>query len=203
MAPKPQSVGAPETLRAVILLDSGGAAPPEDLLRSLQNRGVRYEVARSVYAVMGALCEDPANEPPALIVHEPARIPGLDRLRASLARFAPAAPVWQYESEAQPRLQAMPEPKPVPPAEPTPEIVVKARSARPAPALRLAGDFDSLGNMPPAPPPLKHGPEEDPGLSLLSDEELGMLLSDWSDDAPRSTERPGQRPPSGRRGDEP
>lgn len=195
-----QSVPSPETPRAVILLESGGSTPPEDLLRSLQNRGVRYEVARSVYAAMGALCDDPAQEPPALIILEPQRIEGLDRLRSSLARFTPAAPVWKYELNAQPRLQAMPEPKPVVTSdEPAPEIVVRPQPRRAAPALRLAGDFDSLGNLQPraAQSEADSGGDES-SSSLLSEEELGMLLTDWSNDPPKR-----HKPQRGPRGEEP
>ncbi len=199
MPPQTQSVRSPETLRAVILLDPGRAAPPEDLLRSLQNRKVQFEVAHSVFAAMAALCGDPAEEPPALIILEPERIAGLDRLRASIARFAPAAPVWKYESDTTPRLQAMPEPKPIPEA--TPQVVVRPQPKRhAAPALRLTGDFDSLGNLPPNPAPIP-GPRSDDDsevASLLSDEELGMLLTDWSDDDP-SPPKPLRRP----RGDQP
>ncbi len=174
-----ESVRSPEALRAVILLDSGGAVPPEELLRSLQRRQISYEVVRSIYGAMSALCDDPANEPPALIVTEPHRVPGLDRLRASIARFVPLTPVWKYDSTVQPRLQAMPEPKPIQPAPGQPEVIVRKRAIA-RPALRLTGDFDSLGNLPPK--PLKDEGEEQLSTSMLTDEELTMLMSDWTDE---------------------
>jgi hypothetical protein len=174
MPPHSESVRSPEALRAVILLDSGGAAPPEELLRSLHGRQIGYEVVRSIYAAMAAICADPAQEPPALIVTEPQRVAGLDRLRASMARFAPMAPVWKYEEGIQPRLQAMPEPKPI-------------QAAPGKPALRLTGDFDGLGNLPIRAPEKKDGGEQvRDSTSMLTDEELSMLMSDWSDDAPNT-----------------
>lgn len=157
-------------IRCVLL--SGAPRPPADLDESLRKRSLSPTRCGSVYAALAELCAERA--PAVLIVVEPDTIPEVGDLVDAATRYAPYATLWRYDAASPQRLRAFEVTAPrvsVAPAAPAP-----ARD-RVAPRLRLAATDDA----PPArgaAPVDGSGVSSRPPASLLSDEELSMLLSD-------------------------
>lgn len=180
MSPHRQS-GGPCTARCVVVQPRAGmgveAAPPE-LIASLERRGVETIRATGVYGAMAELClaARAGAATPALVVVEPARIEGVERLVSAAGRYAPGAPIWRYDAGGEPRLRSY-----FAGAQPSKEagdpgvVRVVTRPVGP-PALRLTPT-----------PPVK-GPEGSatetkptkaaPAPVTLTEEELAMLLAD-------------------------
>jgi hypothetical protein len=117
-----------------------------------------------------------------LLLVEPETLSGGEDLRRALERFDPATVCWGYRAGAHPRLAPLP---PLDkPAEP--EVVVRT-SAKPSNGrhLRLAGGEPEVTVPTPMAGEAKHtqnddggSGESDPPRSVLTPEELEMLLAD-------------------------
>lgn len=144
-----------------------GTTPPRDLLQALLNRGVTARPVCSSYLALAECCAVP-GERAALVMVDPERGLGGERVRAmvdAMSKYAPSAPVWVYDERSAHRLRAY---------TPSPGQTAKSAPARPSgpPKLRLAGDSA------PEPAESSDAPVVKSGGSLLSDEELAMLLND-------------------------
>lgn len=167
--------GAPR-MRCVALCVGHDALPP-DLDAALRKRAVPTVIRRNVYDALAELCAERA--PAALIIVEPNATPHAAELLDACAKYAPHATLWRYDGDADERLRAFTHApgahQPKPPE--TPDVVVRpavAQSMRPhppRPALRLAPTDDHSAPLPPD----AHDP---PPASVLSDDELSMLLGD-------------------------
>lgn len=144
-----------------------GTSPPSDLLKALSGRGVSPRPVTSPYLALAECCADPADRAALVMVDPEGSLPD-GRVRAmmdAMSKYAPASPVWVYDERSAHRLRAyVPEPG-------APGGGPVARPSAP-PRLRLAGDAGH-----------EVGEGESrvvtPGAgSLLTDEELAMLLSD-------------------------
>lgn len=145
-----------------------GVAPPEDLLRALSGRGVWATAVTSAYLALAECCAVPSDRAALVMVDPEGSLPD-GRVRAiveAMGKYAPSSPIWVYDERSTHRLRAY-----VP--APTPSITSgPIRRPMSPPRLRLAGD---PGIEPGAPMPV---PELKGAGSLLTDEELAMLLSD-------------------------
>ena len=168
-----------------VLLRPRGVAAPADLLAALRRRAAGLTECDDPHAAMAELCRRVGRDREASSTHliltlvEPARIAGLDDLRASIDAYAPGVATWVYDHTANPRLRA---------AEPRAKArahVTARPPARPteAPNLRLAGSGSieakpSANSEEPAEAPTPSTPPRTTSAAdLLSDEELSMLLS--------------------------
>jgi len=117
------------------------------------------------------------REPIVVVFVSPERTDTPGELFEAASRFAPSAVFWEYQTSPVPRLAGYRPSIPTPPAE-------AARPAAPRheqPRLRLAiGDQESGDDSSPAPSTPDHSKSSTPQshASLLSDEELAMLLGD-------------------------
>ncbi len=144
-----------------------GTLPPRDLLQALVNRGVTARPVSSAYLALAECCAIP-GERAALVMVDPDQSLDAERVRAmvdAMSKYAPASPVWVYDERSAHRLRAF---------APTPASAAVGAPTRPSgpPKLRLAGEAaPDPGEAPDAPVVRGAG-------SLLSDEELAMLLND-------------------------
>lgn len=160
-------------MRCVALCVGTGELPP-DLAAALRKRAVPTVVRRNVFDALAELCAERA--PAALIIVEPNAIARAAELLDACAKHAPHAAVWRYDAAANERLRAFAPPPPAA-APDRPETVVRtaarASAAAPGrgPSLRLAPADEHDAPFPPEP--------ADPSpSSILSDDELSMLLGD-------------------------
>lgn len=161
-------------IRCVVLLrDAGGT--PADLDASLRSRGVTPTRCTSVYAALSELCAE--RTPTALIVVEPEQTPGAMDLVDAATRYASHATLWRYDASSPQRLRAFAAPAAGAGGGGAPEIVVPARHARPK--LRLAPADDAPPARAVLHPPHQSAPDGParPPASLLSEDELAMLLA--------------------------
>lgn len=167
-----------------VLLRPRGMSAPADLIAALKRRAAGLTECDDPHAAMAELCRraSPGRDakPTHLILTlvEPARILGLDDLRAAIDAYAPGVATWVYDHTANPRLRAAEprvtstrRPPPRPPARPTD-----------TPSLRLTGSAaieakPAQASPAPADPTPSSPPRTTSAADLLSDEELSMLLS--------------------------
>lgn len=201
-------------MECVILARPGESEGPPDLVELLRKRNVRIRTFPGAYAAMAHLLRLDAAQrdsgrraPLALVVIDPSANHRAADLVQAIARFVPHVVCWRYDSDASPRLRGyVLEPQetnssPVKIALDTNGPGVgRSDHGQSPPRLRLTGDYDA-----PASPPRADSPAEDdpsgrdaPGppsdeaetdapssASILSEEELSMLLSDDPDEIGR------------------
>lgn len=159
-----------------ILWHAPRANVPEALLTALDRRGVGF-VARSnpfgACAEACALARDKSpHEKVVLLLVEPGTLPRVAEVADTLHEYAPDVVLWSFEAAATPQLRAYVASEPRIP-EPTPP------SPLPPPQVQIPNGLrERLGQISPR-PNATPAPEVEPlGRSLLSQEELAMLLSD-------------------------
>lgn len=163
----------PTPIRCVLLC----LAPrtPADLDESMRKRNLAPTRCASAFMALAELCAE--RVPVALIVVEPDTIPGVGDLVDAATRYAPYATLWRYDASSPQRLRAFEIPS-VRASAPAPAPSV----ARATPRLRLA----AIDDAPPATSGASGGASAAPSrppASLLSEDELSMLLSDDPRDA--------------------
>ncbi|MCC7146422.1 MAG: hypothetical protein IT443_08250 [Phycisphaeraceae bacterium] len=178
----------------VLLTDP--TAVPADLLRGLEHKGVRIQIASNPAGVMVALAEDRPN---IVIVNDPARQPQYRQLLAAVARHYPKVICWQYQlgPDRQPQLTALhedaPSPAPLTPPRRVPPARTKTTIAKPTssptPPPRTPPPSPRTPPPVPAAAPAPVLTEETPSEPLfesdhlLTAEEISMLLgSDFGSD---------------------
>lgn len=169
----------------MLLLPGGSAAsggPPSGLMQSLQKRGLTTVCCTDPFAALEHLCAGPScgpkrvGEGSALVIVEPAHVPRAPELAEAAERYAPAAPVWRYDSQATPRLAAYT--PPAPPSKPPQAQHTPSKAA--TPPLKLAGDG-------PAPEASEHLEPPRSAREILTEDELAMLLADDPEEGPGTT----------------
>lgn len=150
-------------------------------MQSLHARGLTTICCVDPFEALERLCEGPASKPKkigegaALVIVEPRRSRRARQLAEAARRYAPAAPVWRYESDASPRLAAFD----LSPSGKDLVGIPAAKSTGGAPALKLAGG---------EPEPVRRD-DERPTTSreILTEDELAMLLADDLGEGPGTT----------------
>lgn len=177
-----------------------GSDPPPELLRTLDSRGVAAQACTDPFTALSELLI--ARRTPGLglviLLIEPEQLDQVDRLSRALLRYAPWATCWVYREQDQPHLQS------IDPAElgitgPQPNGLMPPAGdhVRTAPHLRLTGDgpaddAHSRANLPHDAREELDGDEADGSpdaegpASLLTEEELRMLLADDADEGDRA-----------------
>lgn len=164
---------------------------PTALADALQRQGIEPETAGGPFDALSRLlvARRGGARGRVLVLVEPAALGDHDSVRRAVARFDPEARCWAYEASASPRLSPM-----LPPSDPVPEVVVRPtehndrslqgqRASRP-PVLKLTGE-GPVGSKPP-----EHDADREEGASesprsMLTAEELEMLLADDQQDRGR------------------
>jgi hypothetical protein len=194
-----QAPPAPDAgVRCVLLTTPREAAPPQDLLDALNRKGLGWTLAPTSYHAMsqiiraGALKTERrvgARPGVALVVVNPhlRDEAELRELVRSLDRFCPQVARWSYSADATPRLHALrlnsaptPQVGPVVVANGVREtIAARAAATRPAPQPRLRlADAEGPSLHKHADAPITDDASGDTPASLLSEDELTMLLED-------------------------
>ena len=183
------------TVRAV-LWQRAGESTPEPLMHALEKQGISFVRATNQYDAFSRLLSWKEHGERVLLLVEPEGLAGSLEVRRSLLRYDPQAGCWAYRAAGSPRLMPLPPPGREIPADP--EIVVKpGRGVRSKPELRLAGqseqagqthaDPDDPGEMPAkrSSAPTADASEPQSSHSILTAEELAMLLTDKKKGQPR------------------
>lgn len=177
--------------------------PPRELLTSLAGKGVSPMLCRSAFGAMAEVClMGSIGHGPGgggiLLIAEPAEVRGKRALLSACQRFAPWLRLWVYQSEAPIQLRPLDMhqlglddeehtdaiPISAPARRSGAEVQPKPRMAPNSPwTPRLSGEGPGGGRGGAGPSDSRAGSEGGHRpAGLLSDEELGMLLSDESDD---------------------
>jgi hypothetical protein len=170
--PQPQATGNPSPLGARCVVLVGKNVPrPDRLLEGLRKRGAQVELVHDAPAVMVGLAEGAQ----VVVVNEPRTVRRLPELLAAVRKYYPGAGCWRFEAvgpSGQSQLAAIDTAAASPIPEEPPHPAPRSNGKPPAPA-------------PPAPPAKTNGrrarakapPVEEAPPSLISDEELAMLLA--------------------------
>ena len=160
--------------------------PPRDLTRLLDERGVQVAVATNPYLALATLCRFAAEArrsghlaPLALLAVGPESLPRFEEVVRAARTYAPQAVCWVDDPDSTPRLRAVrldrprPEvvvrPEPAPVSKPTQDQSVQEfTSTSSGPVLRLTD----------AETPPRREPDDAPGATFLTDEELALLLAE-------------------------
>ena len=184
---------------ALCVLAHDPAWPPSDeLLNALARRGLRVTLCPDPHEAMLGLCGHERDETGVLIllIVEPEQTDWTADLLAAAEVYAPSARLWMFAEEDESQLRQITEDDrrffvgadPGPDAADGPELVVVPRSPGQGPSLRLTDTGDHP--EPVGPEDVSTGPaagetaegdeDESPRdpASLLSDDELNMLLAD-------------------------
>lgn len=156
-----------------------GTETPADLIAALAKQGIDWEEAVGPFDAFARLAAGRARGSRALLLVEPTALAGTEEVRRAIERFDPGVACWGYRRGESPRLARL-----APVVSPRePEIVVRPRLDG-GPKLRLAGEgaaersehptaVDSERGGPP-----EETPEPESPRSILTPEELEMLLAD-------------------------
>ena len=178
-------------VHAVVWRASDGDVPVS-LVDALDRQGIGHEDATGPLDAFSRLLasRNRGARGRVLVLVEPEQLAEHEIIRRALERFDPDARSWAYRATQSPRLAPM---APLPAAEKAPDVVVRAGAGRsgrgdglggtqPAgpgsvsapPALKLAGKGGQT------PPPTEQGEdaEQQTPRSVLTPEELEMLLAD-------------------------
>lgn len=176
-----------------VLLSAPGAPAPDALRAAFAKRGLTpidaadrfgaFSAMLRAAEAAGVLTGHGAGRGVVLVIVEPGRhAPGvMDGLLASVEKYLPRAAVRAFEAGAAPALHAIERPAPAPEVVVRGDAVREAEShlrngaARPEPTLRLHRDDDAPSEAPSSP---NDDTPDDVAESLLSPEELNMLLAD-------------------------
>ncbi|MCC7387428.1 MAG: hypothetical protein IT431_01540 [Phycisphaerales bacterium] len=183
--PTPQGQDRAPRVRAVVWR-SPQSPFPADLAGALGRQLIDWEESTGPFDAFSRLLTMPGRGSGGpgrvLLLVEPQTLAGGDELRRALERFDPATVCWGYRAGSHPRLAPLP---PLDrPAEP--EVVVRSI---PKPSngrhLRLTGVGPEAAISTPVGDESKHAPpndggtsEPEPPRSVLTPEELEMLLAD-------------------------
>ena len=139
-----------------------GCPPPPELLASLERRGLGWSVADDAYGAMAEVLKrhQPQDQQLAvLVLVHPTRLDLSGLVVDALDRYAARVPVWRYDPQASPVLAAAQRH----------ELATVFVRTEPREALAPA-----VAAMP-QPADEEHAPT---ASSILTEEELGMLLAD-------------------------
>jgi len=176
-----------------VLWHPRGSLPPPDLVALLHERGIQPVLRDDRYTAFAKLCvrharavQDQTDQPLALLLIDPPNLDGVDEVVEAAAMYTPRAVCWVYQEDKglraytpRPKTARHTEPSaptartPKPAAADTPPPAPRAPAA--SPSLRLAGEG-------PVTPP-EDTDEKNESQSILTDEELAMLLADDEKDA--------------------
>lgn len=170
---------ASPVVRCILALPESSPVPPADLAEAFAARNLEVRECVGPYEAMAAmvsLARD-ARRPLALVVVEPSLFPAdrAEQLMRSAAKYTGRAARWMYERRRAPRLRKwIEEEKPSTKVNGIQEAI---RRVQGAPALRLTGFADgaapgATGGAPEDADP----PKQDDTGSILTEEELAMLL---------------------------
>ncbi len=187
--PKGPEAHDPRAIQCV-LWHPRGSEPPAELIALLHERGIQPIIRDDRYTAFAKLCvrharavHDQSDQPLALLLIDSADLDGVDEVVEAAAMYAPRAVCWVYQEGQGLRAYATrpktarndqpttPAPTVHPPKPAAPESAPPTPHT-PAPSLRLAGQG-----------PLAPLEENDQDKSILTDEELSMLLADDDKDA--------------------
>ena len=180
---------AHRTTPCCVLWVPAGHEAPQELLASLERRRLRWVVAGDGYEAMAEVLQRVTSagaKAAVLVLVDPTRLDLSGLVVDSLTRYGGAVAVWRYDPSVQPVLAraqrhelatvftrteegaVSPRPSPTPPA--------RAEAPPPRPQrVPRAADADDAGKTDKAETPEDREPT---AASLLSDEELSMLLAD-------------------------
>lgn len=146
--------------------------PPAELASALSRQGIAWTRATGPFDAFARVLEAQGGEARVLLLVEPESLPDWVEVLGALERFVPEVGCWGYRSSGVPRLAKLDRPRT------RPEVVVRPARARSGPpALRLTDA--------PAPPERSEGDGSNlPARSLLTPEELEMLLADKPPEGP-------------------
>ncbi|MFG0241840.1 MAG: hypothetical protein ACF8R9_03530 [Phycisphaerales bacterium JB054] len=178
-------------VHAVVWRASDGDVPVS-LVEALDRQGIGHEHAAGPLDAFSRLLasRNRGARGRVLVLVEPERLTDHETIRRALERFDPDARSWAYRATQSPRLAPM---APLPVPEKAPDVVVRAGAGRsgggdgpggstPAesgpvsapPSLKLAGE----GGQTPRPTGPDEDAEQQAPRSVLTPEELEMLLAD-------------------------
>ena len=156
-----------------------GAETPADLIAALARQGIDWEEAVGPFDAFARLAAGRRRGSRALLLVEPTALTGSEEVRRAIERFDPGVACWGYQRGQSPRLARLaPFSKPK-----EPEIVVRPRPGG-ATKLRLAGEGAPKRSENPTEIDSERGghpeeaPEPESPRSILTPEELEMLLAD-------------------------
>lgn len=160
---------APKHGPCCVLWTPAGTEPPRELLASLERRSLAWVVAQDGYSAMAEVllrqkAGNGAKSAVLVLVH-PTKLDLSGMVVDALGRFAGPVAVWRYDPEAHPVLAAAQRHE-------LATVFVRTESVEPRP-IRTP--------KPKAQAPLpkeEEGDDEPTATSLLSDEELSMLLAE-------------------------
>lgn len=195
-----------------ILWRPASTATPAELLASLHKRGISITDCTDPYAALAHICrlEHAPPDRVILLLVSPTQLDGAPEALDTAGRYAPHAASWWYDARTSEKLQRItPEDiagwaardraartadghagEPFPAAEPAPSPRPTGGPPRRAPALRLISDDTdaALYHTAPLDAEVGHDGEPDPDsptpTTLLTNEELAMLLADPPTTAP-------------------
>lgn len=153
-----------------VLWTPAGQEPPHELLASIERRGLDWVSAQDGYAAMTEVLlrrrdgQHPRSA--VLVLVHPTKLDLSGLVVDALGRFAGHVAVWRYDPQGQPVLAA---------AQRHELATVFVRTEQGDPRPRRASEPQS--RLEPKPQPEDTRDDEPTAASLLSDEELSMLLA--------------------------
>lgn len=181
----PGAGAPPDAPRArCVVLHPEGRPPREGLLAALGRHGLDVVVSSSPHLAFAEVCRAGVRGQAVrrvLLLTEPERMVGTDRLALALERYCPGAVCWVYQPGANPPVRGYvlkgavggvvsPSPEPV-------RLAVEP--SKPAPARRAGSPMLRLIEAPDGPPAAS---EESEPSRILTGEELTMLLAEGGKD---------------------
>jgi hypothetical protein len=150
-----------------VLWTPAGHEPPRELLASMERRGLSWVAAQDGYSAMAEILlrkrTDNGGRSVVLVLVHPTKLDLSGIVVDAVGRFAGPVAVWRYDPEAHPVLAAAQRHE-------LATVFVRTESIEPRPIRKPEP-------KPQAPIPMEE--EDEPtATSLLSDEELSMLLAD-------------------------
>ncbi|UYV12850.1 MAG: hypothetical protein NCW75_00850 [Phycisphaera sp.] len=150
-----------------VLWTPAGQEPPRELLASLERRGLAWVAAQDGYSAMAEILlrqrASNGTKSAVLVLVHPTKLDLSGIVVDALGRFAGPVAVWRYDPEAHPVLAAAQRHE-------LATVFVRTESIEPRPVR--------APEPKPKPPSPKEEEDEPTASSLLSDDELSMLLAE-------------------------
>lgn len=185
----PESVGE----MVCVLFHEPNTAPPVRLCRALGNKGIRIRTCTDQYTALSALCANskrPGISLNILVLAEPTRLCDAAELVQLAEVYAPGSVCWMFSETPHEQIREV-RPSDLETWRSTASGGGESRSAHASPSLRIAPEMtapkqkESGRNDPAGDPVRTDTGTEEPG-SILTDDELSMLLADDSGEHERN-----------------
>ena len=176
-----------------VLFHEPNTAPPVRLCRALGNKGIRIRTCTDQYTALSVLCANskrPGISLNILVLAEPTRLDNAAELVQLAGVYAPRSVCWVYFAGPQEQVREV-RPSDLDAWRSTASGGGASQSVQESPSLRIAPEMttpkqkDSGHNDPAGDPVRTDTGTEEPG-SILTDDELSMLLADDSGEHERN-----------------